>query len=101
MFAFTFAVSVASAFIFGLLPAVQLARTDLATTQKEQPASAGAGHGGRLRRALVVAQAAMSFVLLAGAAQFVQSLQNLRLADPGFNTANLVRFKCVPAGRTR
>ncbi len=96
IFAFTFAVSVASAFIFGLLPAFQLARTDLATTLKEQSASAAAGHGGRLRRALVVAQVAMSFVLLTGAALFVQSLQNLRLTDPGFNTTNLVRFKLDP-----
>lgn len=94
--AFTLGVSVVAALIFGLLPALQLARTDLATTLKEQSASAGAGHGGRLRRALVVAQVAMSFVLLSGAALFVQSLQNLRLTDPGFNTANLVRFKLDP-----
>lgn len=93
---FTVAISLASAFIFGLLPALHLAKTDLAVTLKEQSLAAGAGHGGRLRKTLVVVQVAMSFVLLAGAGLFVRSLQNLRLTDPGFETTNLVRFKLDP-----
>ncbi len=48
---FTIALSLAAAFIFGLIPALQVSRTDLAKTLKEQSGAAGAGHGGRLRRA--------------------------------------------------
>jgi len=93
---FTIALSLAAAFIFGLIPALQVSRTDLAKTLKEQSGAAGAGHGGRLRRALVVAQVALSFMLLAGAGLFVQSLQKLKVTDPGFQATNLIRFKLDP-----
>jgi predicted permease len=94
--AFTVLLSLAAAFIFGLIPALQVSRTDLAKSMKEQSGAAGAGHGGRLRRALVVAQVALSFMLLAGAGLFVQSLQNLKTTDPGFQATNLIRFKLDP-----
>jgi predicted permease len=93
---FTVVLSLAAAFIFGLIPALQVSRTDLARTLKEQSGAAGAGHGGRLRRALVVAQVALSFMLLAGAGLFVQSLQNLKVTDPGFQASNLIRFRLDP-----
>lgn len=93
---FTIILSLAAAFIFGLIPALQVSRTDLAKTLKEQSGAAGAGHGGRLRRALVVAQVALSFMLLAGAGLFVQSLQKLKVTDPGFQASNLIRFRLDP-----
>lgn len=94
---FTFAVSVIAAVAFGLVPALQAARTDLVSTMKEtSSAASGQGHGTRLRKSLVVVQVTVALMLLLGAALFVQSLRNLHTLDPGFQATNLVRFKLDP-----
>ena len=51
----------------------------------------------RLRKALVVIQVALSFLLLIGAGLFVRSLSNLLAQDPGFKTDNLVAFNVEPS----
>jgi len=94
--AFTVAVSLATAIGFGLVPALQAARTDLLTTMKESSSAAGAGRGTRLRKGLVVVQVTVALMLLLGAGLFVQSLRNLDALDPGFHATNLVRFKLDP-----
>ena len=94
--AFTVAVSLLTAIGFGLVPALQAARTDLLATMKESSAAAGAGHGARLRKGLVVVQVTIALMLLLGAGLFVQSLRNLDRLDPGFRATNLVRFKLNP-----
>lgn len=61
--------------------------------RSKQGAAALAGPGRqRLNRALVVAQIALSFILLAGAGLFVRTLQNLRAHDPGFARENVLQF---------
>lgn len=88
---FTSALGVLTAVLAGVVPAVRSTRLDLAPTLK---GSGGAvmGEQPRLRKTLVVAQVALSFVLLICAGLFVRSLQNLLAVDPGFQTARTVSF---------
>lgn len=97
VFAFTFAVSVLTGILFGLAPAFQGTRTELAPTLKDQAGSVtGTGAIG-LRKGLVIAQVSLSLLLLIGAGLFVRSLRNLRLVDPGFRTSHLISFSVDPA----
>ena len=74
-----------SALLIGLLPAVRGARVDLVTTIAEDAAPRGAGRG-RARATLVVAQVAVSVMLLVGSGLATRSVQAARRADPGFTT---------------
>jgi putative ABC transport system permease protein len=95
---FTFALTFLTGIIFGLLPALRASRPDPWTTLKDT-AGAVAGTGGSLfvRKGLVAAQVALSFLLLFGAGLFVQSLQNLKTTDTGVELDNLVTFQLSPA----
>ena len=94
---FTLVVSVVTGIVFGLAPALQLTRPGVAGTLKDESASVIGGAGGRLRRGLVVAQVALSLLLLVGAGLFARSLYNLRALDPGFQAERLVVFSLDPA----
>jgi putative ABC transport system permease protein len=94
---FTLAAGVATGLLFGLAPALQLTRSAVAHTLKDEAAAVVGGSGGRLRRGLVVAQVALSLLLLVGAGLFARSLQNLRALDPGFRADRLVAFAVQPA----
>ena len=98
---FTFAVSVASGALLGLLPALQSTRPDLAGALRSDNAGGG-GQPGQLRwrNALVVAQLAISLVLLVGAGLFLRSFQRAQSVDPGFGRepAALMTF-LAPATR--
>lgn len=97
VFAFTFLISVLTGVVFGLVPALQGTRTKLAHTLKDQAGSVtGTGAMG-FRKGLVIAQVALSLLLLIGAGLFIRSLQNLRSLDPGFRTSHLVSFAVDPA----
>ncbi len=91
--AFTFLASMGAGLLFGLLPAVRTTRADLATTLKNE-AGAVLGHAsGQLwNKLLVVAQIALTCLLLIGAGLFVRTLQTLKAADAGFTRENLVLF---------
>jgi predicted permease len=97
--AFTFVLALVTGVGFGLLPAIQSTRPNVYPTLKDQGTSVIGGFGQiRSRQALVVAQVALSLLLLIGAGLFTRSLLNLRKLDPGFQTANLVTFS-VDASR--
>jgi putative ABC transport system permease protein len=81
--AFTAAVAVATGFAFGLTPAIAASRPDLSGALKDGGRGATAGRG-RLRRALVVAEVALSLVLLVGTGLMVRSFIRLRSIVPGF-----------------
>jgi len=95
---FAFILTFLTGAIFGLLPALRASRPDLWTTLKDTMGSI-AGRSGSLflRKGLVTAQVALSFLLLFGAGLFVRSLQNLRTTDTGVAVDNLVTFQLAPA----
>ena len=96
--AFTLALSFVTAIVFGLLPALRASRPDPWRTLKEAMTSiAGGGGSLYLRKGLVVAQVALSFLLLFGAGLFVKSLQNLKTTETGMAIENLVSFQVSPA----
>lgn len=96
---FTLGVTILTGFVFGLVPAWRASRPDLWTTLKDTVgAIAGSGGGSLyLRKGLIAAQVALSFLLLFGAGLFVRSLQNLKTTDTGFQeTNNLISFQLAP-----
>jgi predicted permease len=96
---FTFALALITGLGFGLLPAIQATRPNVYPTLKDQGSSVIGGFGQiRSRQALVIAQVALSLLLLVGAGLFTRSLMNLRKLDPGFQTSNMVTF-AVDASR--
>jgi putative ABC transport system permease protein len=83
--AFTLSISVLSGVLFGLAPSLQLSRPDLNTMLRDEGrGSAGSRKRDRARSALVVAQIALSMVLLVGSGLLVRSFIRLRTASPGF-----------------
>jgi predicted permease len=96
--AFTVALTFATGIVFGLLPALRASRPDPWTTLKDTVGSIAGGSGGSLflRKGLVTAQVALSFLLLFGAGLFVRSMQNLRTTDTGVELDNLVTFQLAP-----
>jgi predicted permease len=96
--AFTAVVAIATAIVFGLAPAFQSVRPQLAPTLKDQAgALAGGVRQARFRKTLVAAQVALSLLLLVGAGLFVRSLMNLRNLGPGFPTERLLAFNIDPS----
>ena len=96
--AFTLGLTFLTGVVFGLLPALRASRPDPWTTLKDTLGSiAGTGGSLFLRKGLVAAQVALSFLLLFGAGLFVRSLQNLKTADTGVALDNLVTFQLSPA----
>jgi predicted permease len=85
VFAFSFLVALITGIVAGLMPALQAHRTDLADTLKVGGRSGGGSTGHhRFRNALVVAQVAVSLLLLACAGFFIRSFQNSANVDMGF-----------------
>ena len=96
--AFAMCLTFATGIIFGLLPALRASRPDPWTTLKDTVGSiAGTGGSLFLRKGLVTAQVALSFLLLFGAGLFVKSLQNLKTTDTGVALDNLLTFQLSPA----
>ncbi len=98
--AFTLAICVLTGLVFGLAPAFRSTRVDLTPALKENAStlpSIGTRAGRfRLGSALVVAQVALSVVVLIGAGLLVRTLQNLRDISPGFDTRNILLFEIDP-----
>ena len=75
-----------STLLFGLLPAMQASKIDLATAMKSDSGGVVGGRGKSLvRSSLVIAQVSLSFVLLVGAGLLLKSLQGMRNVNPGFS----------------
>jgi predicted permease len=81
--AFTMIVAAGAALIFGTVPALLASRSDVASLIKSRDSGATRSP---LRRALVVAQVALSTVLVIGSVQFVRSLRSAEAVDLGFET---------------
>jgi macrolide transport system ATP-binding/permease protein len=88
-----------SGVIFGLAPALQTTRWDLTQELRERAIAAGGGgiHRWNLRNLLVIAQIAVSLLLLIASALFLKSFHSAQKIDPGFRTENLVIVGIDPA----
>jgi len=96
--AFNITVSLLTGIVFGLAPALQSTRPDVANTLKEQAGAVlGGGSQVNLRKILVVAQVTLSLLLLIGAGLFIRTLHNLRNLDTGIKSQNLISFDVDPA----
>jgi predicted permease len=96
--AFTALLALATAVVFGLIPALQASKPELNRTLREEAGnlSGGTKHA-RFRKGLVVAQVALSMLLVAGAGLFARSLYNLKTLDTGFDVDNLITFRIDPS----
>jgi putative ABC transport system permease protein len=90
---YTVAIAMLTGIVFGTAPALQAARANLTESLKEGARGATGGRRARLRNALVVAEIAMSLVLLVGASLFVRSFMNLQNAALGFDPAPLMTMR--------
>jgi predicted permease len=100
----TFAVAVTfiTAILFGLAPAMRSSRVDLTPSLKESASSApevvaNTARWFRLGDALVIAQVALSIIVLIGAGLLVRTLRNLQTLNPGFDARNILLFNIDPA----
>jgi predicted permease len=92
--AFTIAVSLLTGVLFGLAPAWRATSVDLTTALKQGRRSASGVS--RLSQGLVIAQVALSLLLLIGAGLFIRTLNNLQRVNLGFNQENLLLFALQP-----
>lgn len=90
MLGFNIAVSLLTAVLFGLLPALQAARSDVMRTLRDHAGAIAGGTGTLGRKILVAGEVALSVLLLIGSGLFVRSLWNLRSLNPGFEVTNLL-----------
>ncbi len=87
---FTLLVALATGLLFGLAPALQASRPNLAIELKDKSSQSQSRRRVTLRSALVVSQVALSLLSLVGAGLFIRSLANTQRIDPGFETRNLL-----------
>jgi putative ABC transport system permease protein len=97
---FTAGVSLVTAIIFGILPALHASRPNLTTAFKAGDRAATASPGRlRLRSAFVVLQISAALVLLTSSGLLINSLIRLTNVDPGFDPRNLTTFQMAFTGR--
>jgi predicted permease len=82
---FAMAITLVSAVLFGLAPALQATRVDLTSALNDASHGSQSRRGRRAGGLLIAAQVALSVVLLMGASSFVRTLRNLQSLDIGFN----------------
>jgi putative ABC transport system permease protein len=90
---FTMAACVVSAVIFGLVPALRASRPQLTDALRAGGRGTTGGHGALLRRSVVVAEVALSFILLVGCGLMIRSAMALNRVDPGFDANGLLTFR--------
>ena len=100
---FTLLISVAAGILFGLAPALRVARVNFLSTLKDsERGSAGAsamwGRGNNLRRLLVIAELAISVVVLIVAGLLLRSFVRLQHVAPGFNPSNVLTLELTMSG---
>jgi predicted permease len=93
---FTLGISIGTCCLFGLAPALQSTRPNIAPTLKDQAGSVIGGGAVIFRKTLVAAQVTLSLLLLIAAGLFIRSLKNLKDLDPGFHTRHLLTFTVNP-----
>jgi putative ABC transport system permease protein len=98
--AFSFAACAVTGVLFGTLPALQLGRPNLSDVLKEGSKSTGGMGRSRIRRLLVIAEIAVSLMLLLGAGLLIRSFFRLENAHPGYDTTNILTMRMnIPNNR--
>ena len=93
--AFTVAISLAAAALFGLLPAWNAMRIDVMHALRGASRTASLGRSGWLRNVVVVAEVALCFVLLIGSGLMIRSFLELQRIDPGFDPERMLTFQVL------
>jgi predicted permease len=94
VFAFAATLSIVATVICGILPALQVARTEMNGGLTTTARGAGDGaRGNRSRSLLVIAEVALSFLLLIGAGLLIQSFMRVQSVDPGFDPTNAMAIQ--------
>ena len=99
---FALAISITTAVVFGLLPALKASKAELFITLKDAGTKGLAGRlaNHRFRNAMIVAEVALALVLVTCAGLFVRSFVHLMSVDPGFNSDNLLTMHITLDGAT-
>jgi len=92
VFLFAAAAGLASIAFFGVIPALRAARPDLIHTLRNSGRTPALGGGRLLRSCVVIAEVALSFVLLVGSGLMFRTFLTLRHADPGYDPHGLLTF---------
>jgi putative ABC transport system permease protein len=99
VFGFTLGASLLTGFIFGFAPALHTSKTDVQEAMKESGrGTAGSTRHTRLRHALIIAEVALSVVLLAGAGLLFRSFMRLQSVNAGFTAQQVLTAQLSPAG---
>lgn len=99
---FALAISITTAVVFGLLPALKSSKAELFITLKDAGTKGITGRltNHRLRNAMVIAEVSLALVLVTCAGLFVRSFVQLISVDPGFNSENLLTMHITLDGAT-
>jgi predicted permease len=96
---FSMALTLLTGLLFGLAPAFHATRVDVNTALKDAAQRSGSRSGRlSLGKLFIIAQVALSMLLLIGTGLFIRSLQNLRQVDTGFERENVLVLKLEPTG---
>lgn len=87
---FTLALAILTGIVFGLAPALQATRPNLAGCMKEGGRGTSAGGRHRVRSTLVITEMALAFVLLTGAGLLIRSFFQMQQVDTGFDSTNVL-----------
>jgi putative ABC transport system permease protein len=93
---FTCGVSILSGVVFGLIPALRVSRAGVSVREALLD---GAGRGQGLRRTLVIAELALSVMLLVAAGLLIRSFGRIQSVRPGFDASNVLTFELTLTGR--
>ncbi|MCA1828031.1 MAG: ABC transporter permease [Myxococcales bacterium] len=96
--AFAAAMVIATTFVFGLVPALHTTQLDLAQSLKDGARGTSGPRAGRLRSSLVVAQVALSLMLLVGAGLLLRSFARVLAVNPGFEAQGVLAATVSPSG---
>ena len=98
VFVYTLGLAILTGSLFGIFPAFSVLRWDLHEALRQGSGRVAGRGGGRARSALVIAEIALSLILLVGAALMLESLLRLWRLDPGFRSANVLTLDLSLAG---
>ena len=96
--AFTTAVALLTGILFGLVPALRASRVDLNDVLKEGGRGSSGTKHQKTRKVLVVAEVALSLILLIGAGLLIRSYRHIWNSNPGFNPNNLLSLRLTLPG---